>query len=85
MEKEDNFILTFFMLIFILWNFCIAFGIWGGYPEGVFVKIEKLRIQSQDYATKLQLKLQEEQIEVLRTQVNRLEKHRHNLWGKVKL
>ena len=39
---KDNFIASALMVAFMLWNFCILFGLWGGNPEGAFVKIKKL-------------------------------------------
>ena len=39
---KDSFIASALIVAFILWNFCILFGIWGGSPEGCYVKIAKL-------------------------------------------
>ena len=39
---KDEFLGAAIIVVFILWNFCILFGIWGGNPEGCYVKIAKL-------------------------------------------
>lgn len=78
--KKDNLagFWTLLIVLFILWNFVIAFGIWGGIPEGCFVKIEKLQEQiGIMYQINSRLEIQEKltdtlnkQNEILRTQVN---------------
>lgn len=66
MSEETNreFAGAAILVIFILWNFAILFGLWGGNPEGCFVKIKNLQAQ---------VEVQAEQIEVMRCQLGQLE------------
>lgn len=65
MSEEINreFLGVVILVIFILWNFTILFGLWGGYPEGCFVKIKNLQEQ---------IEIQTAQIEIMRCQLGQL-------------
>ena len=39
---KDNIVVSMLFVLFILWQIIILFAIWGGSPEGCFVKIKKL-------------------------------------------
>lgn len=39
---KDNIVGSIILIAFILWQFVILFGLFGGSPEGAFVKIAKL-------------------------------------------
>ena len=42
-DNNNEFSVTFALIfIFLLWQFCILFGLWGGMPEGAFKKIRRL-------------------------------------------
>lgn len=59
---------TFLVVSYIgLW-LIVMFGFWGGYPEGCFIKIEKL--QKQVEAIEKNYYEHDRQIEILRTQMN---------------
>ena len=72
MSEEINreFLGVVILVIFILWNFTILFGLWGGYPEGCFVKIKNLQAQVEVQAE--QIEIQTAQIEIMRCQLGQL-------------
>jgi hypothetical protein len=70
--KQDSMV-AIILFVSLLWNIVIAFGFWGGYPEGCFKQIRQL--QEQNY------RAYEDTEEFRKEFLN----HRHQgIYGKVK-
>ena len=50
---KNSIMAAFLGVVFIIWNLLIAFGLWGGKPEGAFVKINRLEAQVEEQSEQL--------------------------------
>jgi len=77
-KMKDETLAIVIGVVFILWQFCILFGIWGGNPEGCFLRIKNLKTQVEE----LQGQIEELQVDKLK---NEFINHRHiGIYGRIK-